>query len=305
MGNDDAERVVRRILDQDAAEVERMKSVLVSCINRLTAMGPQGWRKAGNDLVDWMEREANDMASVERDVAITRTAGGSASIVGGVMTGAGIVASFFTYGLAAPLAVAGMAVAGAGAATSAGGDIAKLSIVHMKTREIKKRCQSFEQRSESIVAVLVELRMVMTELLDLWEKHKMSASDTVAVTTVVELVLKSGKSARNLVTAGVNTYKIAAIVYDISRLQRSGVIFGADYLLVVAGSITGSSLSISKALFTGAGAVVGVGFGIWDVVEASGTLQNGGSHCELIRDNAKRLKNTIREIDKALCQLDL
>ncbi|KAI5074025.1 hypothetical protein GOP47_0012038 [Adiantum capillus-veneris] len=296
-----AQDQANRVLMNHSLEVERISDSLGSLVTRLKQIDLQAWRCNGQDLVTWMNKEAEDMARVERDVAITKASGGSAAIAGGVLTGAGIVASFYTFGLAAPLAVAGLALGGAGAATSAGGDVARLSILHMKTCQIKERCKTFGQETEGLLSILLEMRQLMSELSVMCQRNNLSKVET----SVIEILLRSGRSAVNLTNSGVDVYRVATIVYDITRLQKSGVIFGADYLKLVGGTITGSGLSISKSLWKGAGLALGIGFGIWDVVDAAGTLQNGGSYSLLIRNNASQISNTIKEIDNALHQLNL
>lgn len=295
-----AEDVACKVLEKHKKELEETSSRLVSLITCLKQVDLQSWRRDGHDLVDWMNGEADDMARIERDLAITKVTGGSAAIAGGVMAGVGLVASFYTFGLAAPLAIGGLALGGAGAATSAGGDVAQLSIVPTKTLKIKEKCEAFAQRTDGVLRILLEIRMRMSEISKLCEQN-----NAVSSSGVIQIVLKCCMNAVSLGKVGMSVKEIGQMTYNITKLQRSGVILGEDFLKLAAQRVGGVGGSISRALLKGAGVAVNIGFGIWDVVEGSGTLHNGGSHASLIRANASQLDNTIAEIEKALHELHL
>ena len=63
-----------------------------------------------------------------RNTNITRIVGASTAIAGGVLTVAGTVGSLFTFGLAAPVAGIGVALAVSGGGAAAGASIADIIV---------------------------------------------------------------------------------------------------------------------------------------------------------------------------------
>ncbi|KAJ7390041.1 hypothetical protein OS493_027566 [Desmophyllum pertusum] len=259
---------------------------------------------------------AGKLDGVVKDAGIAETVGGSTSVAGGGMAIAGLLLAPFTAGLSLGLTIAGTATGVAGSATTL---TENLINKHWEKREAKK----VKEATEPVIRATLSLQGFLSEyigkLKEAAEFLKTPEGEAIA-RDVTELNKEAGKIARN-------TYKIGnAVVTGVKYMKQAKQInalvdfIQADYYaldgariglatnaaapgfavpildktLVAAGTTSAEVLSSSMA-------IIGVAFGIWDIVGGAKKIKNGSELAGEFRKSSKELKEEAAKLIK-LCK---
>ena len=137
------------------------------------------WLETRNNSISKLEELADNLDTHHKNVNITNITASSVGVAGGVLAATGAVLSFFTAGLAAPLAVVGTSMAISSGVTSIGASLAEYGItkdrcndaqkVHdddMKCMEgLEERLNEIDELNESLEAILAVLDEYESDLI--------------------------------------------------------------------------------------------------------------------------------------------
>lgn len=112
------------------------------------------WLKVRNDSIAKLEELADDLDTHHENVNIANLTASSVGAAGGALAVTGAVLSFFTFGLAAPLAFAGTAMAVTGGVTSIGATLAEYGITKDRCSDAQKIYDDDMKQTEQIVEIL-------------------------------------------------------------------------------------------------------------------------------------------------------
>lgn len=237
---------------------------------------------------------ADNIERVVRDTGIARTTGGSAAVVSGLATFGGIIAAPFTAGASLALTVGGIAGGIASAATTLTASIIKDAKIKEKAKEVKQLLDSLEEKDKVVCKIVSELQKKVEKLRSLYRKRSVKdfLDDGMKVAAWIKGI------GYNIVYKGYTVYSAAKAIRFATAIAE---FIQADiYAMrgVAAGmaapgfSIFGKTLilagSTSAKVLSGAFSVVGIAFGIWDIVEGAKDI-NGSKHAEAYRKAADDL----------------
>ena len=243
---------------------------------------------------DEMRDVADSIESVVRDTGIARTAGGAVGAASGAAVLGGILLAPFTAGASLALTVGGIVGGVASAATTLTAAIIKDKKVNENATRVKESLDSLKEKDEVVSKVMEELKEKVEKLRSLYGKESVKSflKDGKKIAMWIEKfgyniaykgytvyssvkAIKFAKAVAEFVQADI--YAMRGIATGISAPGFS--IFGKT--LILAGSTTAKVLS-------GVFSVVGIGVGIWDIVEGAKDI-NGSEHADAYRKAAKEL----------------
>ncbi|KAK6184362.1 hypothetical protein SNE40_006847 [Patella caerulea] len=107
---------------------------------------------------------AEELDKLARDVRITNIAGSTGGIVSAGMIVGGVVGSFFTFGAALPLAIAGAGLGVASAATSVGASLADAFISKKRQTLINEALEKDNKSLEKLFNMTLQLKLQSAQL---------------------------------------------------------------------------------------------------------------------------------------------
>ena len=248
---------------------------------------------------------ADSIERVVRDTGIARTTGGSVAVASGAATLGGLLLAPFTAGASLALTVGGIAGGIASAATTLTAAIIKDSKVNEKAKEVKRLLDSLKDKDEVVCKIVKELQEKVKKMRSLYGKKSVKSflEDGKKIAMWIE------KIGYNIVYKGYTVYSsvkairfatavaefIQADIYAMrgiaTGMAAPGLsIFGKT--LILAGS---TSAKVLSSVFS----VVGIGFGIWDIVGGAQDI-NGSEHAEAYRKAADELDQQTEEYAELL-----
>ena len=145
------------------------------------------------DKIDWHYKNTN----------ITRVVGAGTAIAGGVLTVAGTVGSFFTFGLAAPVAGIGVALAVSGGGAAAGASIADIIVAKLNLSEVQHQLDIDRKKTDKLIETINRIDEISEVIVKRFPHVTRKA--------VLEILLgASNTTGRGIVVAG---YGAGALVY--------------------------------------------------------------------------------------------
>ena len=227
---------------------------------------------------------ANELDKIRRDCRKACAAGKSAKITGGILTAIGVVCSVFSLGAAAPVAVAGLAVGGAGAATELGTHIIEGFLNSSKIKKV-------EGRKCNLITSIKAVEDVATSWLNGSKEYLQLVHD------VAQNALGPGHQAVSLINkvlqvAGSNMGSVKGSIFNFSqKLGVSALEWGSQF-------VKGGGQAAARAGAASAEAIVGastffvvfdtfsLGFTIRDIVQ-----KKGSDAANELRERANKLRN--------------
>ncbi len=262
-----------------------------------------------------IETCAKHWDKVAKDTGIANTTGGAAGIVGGTMALVGLLLAPFSAGASLGLTAGGAALGAAGGATTLTGGIISHSWDDKESKKAKKAIAPAFRATLCLQGFLNEYTEKVGEAIKYLStsKGKEIAGQVYTAEKIAKDVVKGvmttykvgkavcktykhihyAKEIKSLVTfiradyyqvakAGLAT-KAAASGVSIPKLALRGKTVFAGKTVLAAGSTAAKGLS-------GTLAVVGVAFGIYDVVSGSRKISNGSDLAKEFRKTAKDIK---------------
>ncbi|KAJ7390040.1 hypothetical protein OS493_027565 [Desmophyllum pertusum] len=257
---------------------------------------------------------------VAKDTGIAETAGGSASVAGGGIAIAGLLLAPFTAGLSLGLTIAGTVISGAGTATTLTGNLINK---YWDESEVKK----VREITELVIRATLSLQDFLSEyigkLKEAEEFLKTPEGEAVArnAYNVMELSKEAGSVAwnahdiGNAVVTGVQSVEwakqIKAFVNFIQAdyYALNGARIGLAANAVAAPGVTipilGRALvdagTTGAKVLSGSLVIVGIAFGIWDIVGGAKKIKIGSELADEFRKSSKELKEEAAKLIK-LCK---
>lgn len=294
------------------------------CISNTTV---SQWGRNVDSACSKLNKCADVLDKVTKDAGIAKATGGGAAIGGGLLALGGLIAAPFTAGASLTATAAGTALAIGGGVTSFSATMVKHGWDKSKSKEGEEATKTVCKQTQIISLCLSCYCDTMKEFQKFLETPEgmeviaeLKSIDRVH-SNVTEITFKSGGKAISLGLAGLRFKDAVKIMHAISLLRpsMSGPFASKLATAVAAGgipriSVRGVTLfsgvaagSLAAKALTGVGAVVGIGFGIWDVISASNDLKNGSEIASNFRKLARDLKstrNTICDHYNALAGID-
>ena len=283
------------------------------CISNTTVYH---WGQNVDDACSKLYKCANVLDKITKDVGIAKATGGGAAIGGGLLALGGLLAAPFTAGASLSATAAGTALALGGGVTSFSASMVqhgwdkdqtkegeRVTKMVCKQAQILSRCLSLYYEAMQKFQAFLDTpdgKSVIAELKSIDRIHS----------NVAEISFQAGSKLVSLGLGGLKIKEAVKVMKVISVLRPSlsGPFAGKLATTVAAGgipriSVRGVTLfsgvaagSLAAKALTGVGAVVGIGFGIWDVVQASDDLKNGSEIAKKFRELAGELKTTKKTI---------
>ena len=116
------------------------------------------WKTMRNDTISKLQELADNLDEHHKNVNITNVTASSVSATGGALAVTGTVLSFFTFGLAAPLAVAGTAMAVAGGATGLGASLTEMGITKDRCEEAQKVVNDDVEQTKRVFESITDIQ---------------------------------------------------------------------------------------------------------------------------------------------------
>lgn len=264
--------------------------------------------KCGVDkAIETIEESAKHLDKVAEDTGIVNTVGGGASVAGGGMAIAGLVLAPFTGGLSLGLTVVGSLTSTAGGITSLTGSIINTVWEHKDAKKTRKAAAPFYRATLSLEALLNEYQKNVQEAAEflatpVGQKMAIDAGNVVKRLNDARKIAMQVKSAVQVASSTWKHYKkaqdikslVKVIKFDFYKLTKATHALNAaapqvkipivGKTLITAGSTSAKVLSSSMA-------VLGIGFGAWDIADGVKKIKEGS---ELGRE----LRKSAREFDK-------
>ena len=237
-----------------------------------------------------------------RDTGIARTTGGSVAVVSGVATLAGLAMAPFTAGLSLILTAGGIVGAIASAATTLTAAIIKDKNVN---EEAKKFLDSLKDKDEVVCRIIDELQIKVKKLRSLYGKKSIKSfiEDSTKVAEWIEKVGYKILYKGYTVYSSVKAIRFATAVAEFIQADIYAMRGIATGISAPGLSIFGETLILAKVL-GGVFGVVGIGFGIWDIVGGAVDI-NGSKHAEAYRKAAGELDRQTDEYDELLNKIKI
>jgi len=319
---------VPKDLLEDFKFMEENKNPLLEASFYRTVYNNYFWAVCGFTSIHALKRDAENALKVMReagtqlddvafDTGIAGTVGGAAGITGSVLSLVGLVLAPFSGGASLGLTVAGAAVGVAGGATSLTGDLINAS---WEKSEAAKYREEFTEvrggllRLQGFLNTYIEKLKAADRFLktDEGETLARDAFDVADAYTAAEIAANVGKVGWNLYKFGNVIVKTVDIAKTIKAAKDTVTFLQADYY-VLKGLKEGAALHhaspglklpfVSKALVkagtTTASAltvvfnVVGIAFGIWEVVDSADAIKNGSDLADEFRKTADEIQDTV------------
>ena len=274
------------------------------------------WSRDVDSACSKLNKCADVLDKVTKDVGIAKATGGGAAIGGGLLALGGLIAAPFTAGASLTATAAGAALAVGGGVTSFSASMVKHGWDKSQSREGEEVTKNVCKQAQILSFCLSLYCDTMKEFQEFLEtpEGKQLITELGSVesvhSNVAEITFNSGSTALSLGLAGLRFKDAVKIMHAISLLRPSlsGPFAGKLATAVAAGgipriSVRGVTLftgvaagSFAAKALTGVGAVLGIGFGIWDVIQASDDIKNGSEIASKFRKLARDLQSTKSEI---------
>lgn len=122
------------------------------------------WTTNRRELIDELEKIANEIHKDSKNTRISRLAGCSASIVGSALIITGAVAAPLTMGASLGLTIAGGVLAGSGTATAAGASLTNYFLRKTNVKRVEELVKQDEKRTEELRIQYGKVETVAQEL---------------------------------------------------------------------------------------------------------------------------------------------
>ena len=283
------------------------------CISNTTVYQ---WGRDVDSACFKLRKCADVLDKVTKDTGIAKATGGGAAIGGGLLALGGLIAAPFTAGASLAATAAGTALAVGGGVTSFTASMVKHGWDKSQTKEgeqvTKKVCKQAQILSECLSFYCDTMTKFYEYLSTAEGKQLVAELKTIdrVHSNVAKITLQSGSKAVSLGLGGMKVTQAVRLmrVVSILRPEVAGQLGGRLAMQAAAGgiprlSVRGVTLfagvaagSLAAKALSGIGAVVGVGFGIWDVVSASEQLKKGSEIAQKFRELSSNLKSTKKTI---------
>lgn len=259
-------------------------------------------------LVNKCSKEIRELAdvldSVAHDVGIAQTTGGGAAIAGGVLAGLGILAAPFTAGASLALVAGGTALGVAGGLTSFTAAMVEKGWNDSKINEAKSSSQScieYLKAFSEFMNQYVDILREFESFLETEEGRKLIES--LQATDFWDGALQTGKAAKQVYSIASTTLKVKECVQlvKIVRLLKpdlvvKGVVFsGLKMPSFLGGKVLIQAASTGAKALSSVLAIVGIGFGIWDVVQGADKINEGSEVAKQFREMARGITESYEQ----------
>lgn len=214
------------------------------------------------------------------------------------MAGLGVIAAPFTFGLSLGLTVGGAALGIGGAATVITANIIKDTHMKNKENDIKDLMARLKPKDDVIHNLMTQLKEKSSEMRELQGISDVQNFLKIAVTGkgIVVNVLYNGVKLFKTAQAIPFCIEVAKFVqydYQVTKLVATGL---AAQEINIFGKVFVTAASTTAKVLTGALAVLGIVFGIFDVVDGARNIR-GSQDADDIFDSRQRLDAITREYD--------
>ncbi|KAH7447193.1 hypothetical protein KP509_01G095900 [Ceratopteris richardii] len=241
-----------------------------SQLESIRQLNQLNWENEMEDLAVYMDGLAAEMKEVDKIVAISRVAGSTVSVAGGVMIASAMIAGVLTGGLLTPLVAAGVVASTAGGVAASGSEFTQQVI--LKNRVIAAK-DELERHAELLQGMMGILQLLNRELN--FEDMNRAVKAKESQDRILGIVVRMG-----------------TLVFSVKEITKA-----LGKVLATGGSKAAVKAGLNAA-GKAAGAFVTIGWAVYDVISASKALQNGGESCSLFSNIAQ----TVREIKEDVCQ---
>ena len=115
------------------------------------------WKPIRETSIKMLKEIPDKIDRYYKNTNITRIVGASTAIAGGVLTVAGTVGSFFTFGLAAPVAGIGVALAVSGGGAAAGASVADIIVTRLNLPVVQKQLDIDGEKTEKLIETINQI----------------------------------------------------------------------------------------------------------------------------------------------------
>ncbi|KAH7279236.1 hypothetical protein KP509_37G012000 [Ceratopteris richardii] len=260
-------------------EVEQPPAWKVHFLRRLKKVR---WQEEMEDLAIFMENLAEELKNVDKNVAISRITGSTATILGGAMVLGGAAASIFTAGLFAPLAAFGVAMSAGGFLTSSGSELTKHLILLDRAREANEMLRSRAHLFGSIKEILESFNT------DLDSTSRMERERAKGIAGRIKDVIQ------DISTLLVMIAEIeAALEVVLAEAEARAATQAGKASVVTPATIAAVDKVLAK------GGAVGLD-PVRDVISASHILRNGGKSATSFQSIARTIRAIMRVLKEEL-----
>lgn len=268
------------------------------------------------EAVGQMRECADTLDSVISNTGIARATGGGLGIAGGIAGLVGLGLAPFTAGISLVLTVGGAVTAAAGGVTSLTGTLVNMGWEKgqtAKAKEVTNDVARFTQSLQELLAVYLKRLSEAGDFLDNNKEYLIEdESNLETFFETGQILTKGAKVGYKVVKAGSKLYKgvkgykelmniIKVIRPDILAIQgaKSGLAASAAApkvsILFGRGTIAAAG-TLGAKVFAGVFGIVGIGFGIWETIDAASDISNGSKIAEEFRNVAKNLEKVGNEV---------
>lgn len=237
---------------------------------------------------------ADSIEKVVHDTGIARTTGGSVAVASGAAALGGILLAPFTAGTSLALTVGGIVGGVASAATTLTAAIIKDQKVKEKGEEVKQLLDSLERKDKVVGAIMEDLQQKVEVIRELYKKKNIKdfMEDGVQIGLWIKGIGYNVAYKGYTVYTSVKAIRFASAVAEFIQADIYAMRGVATGLSAPGLSIFGKTIilagSTTAKIFSGALSVVGIGVGIWDIVEGANDI-NGSEHADAYRKAARDL----------------
>ena len=172
-----SEEVQKQLAPQTLKEIQQLGDRLRAAV--------ANWKPTRAESITTLREIVGKLQRMNRDVRISRIAGASTSIVGGVVAVVGFALIPVTFGGSLALTIIGAAVGVAGGATSAGATIADMVKTKTGTKEAEKVIKADQEQTAEINDIL---RTMATVIERIRGEHS-----TMSTSNLLTLMLRGGQ----------------------------------------------------------------------------------------------------------------
>jgi len=239
---------------------------------------------------------ANHIEKVAYDTGIARTTGGGLGIASGAMAIGGILAAPFTAGASLALTIGGVATGVASGATTLTASVIKEQHLKADAEAIKTLINDLKWMDDIVNAEFAKLKSSIEKVRNSYESSEVQSilkdvskgAWQAYKGTMAYKSYQSAKFAKNVADfIQADFYAMKGVAVGMAS-PGTPIIFGK--VLVTAGSTTAKVLS-------GACAVFGIGFGIWEVVGGVEDI-NGSEHAKAYHEAATNILKNMQDYDE-------
>ncbi|KAJ7363667.1 apolipoprotein [Desmophyllum pertusum] len=254
--------------------------------------------------VETIRESADHLDKVAKDTGITNTVGGSASVAAGGMALAGLALAPSTAGLSLYLTVVGSITGTAGAVTSLTGSIVNTVWEYKDANKTREASAPLFRATLSLQGLISEYQNELqkaAEFLSTPVGHKVAidAGNNVKLLNNGRKIVWQGKKAVQVAAKTLKHYKKAQkikslvefVTKDFYKLKETRHALKAAAPSFKIGRTTlVAARSVTAQVISGSMAVLGIGFGVWDIKNGAKKIQNGSELAEEFRESSSKLQ---------------